>query len=285
MLASLARSSLANSSLGNSSLAASPVDQVWECLRRVTDPELDESVVDMNFVAAVAVDADDCVHIRFRLPTYWCAANFAFMMADDMRSAVSELAWVRGIDVVLGEHMYADTINHGVAEGLSFREAFGDEATDDLDEVRRIFLLKAFQRRQEALLRHLTDVGHEPCDLARWTMEDLATASADEVGAKLVERYLERRSVVCPAPFDALAFVTTIGAPLPITGFASYLASLRRVRINAEFNGALCRGLLAAREEMTATPSSGPGCASVACGTACAGTKAEAPMEESSCLR
>jgi metal-sulfur cluster biosynthetic enzyme len=267
-------------------LARSPVEQVWQCLRRVTDPELDESVVDMNFVAAVEVDAEDCVHIGFRLPTYWCAANFAFMMADDMRSVVSELPWVRGVDVVLGEHMYADTINHGIAAGLSFRQAFGDEATGDLDEVRRIFLLKAFQRRQEALLRHLCHAGHEPCDLSLWSVRDLVRAPVDEIGARLVERYLERRSVVGPVPFDALAFVTTLGAPLPIAGFSSYLASLRRVRVNAEFNGALCRGLLAAREEMTARPSSAPGCASVGCGpTACAGTKAQAPMEESSCLR
>src|SRR5215813_11272493 len=48
--------------------------QVWACLQSVTDPELDESVVDLNFVTRADVDPMNRVHIEFRLPTYWCAA-------------------------------------------------------------------------------------------------------------------------------------------------------------------------------------------------------------------
>jgi len=81
-------------------------------------------------------------------------------MADDMRAAVGGLAWVRGVSVVLGEHMYADKINRGISQGLSFQETFGSEATGDLSEVRRTFLLKAFQRRQEALLNQLMAQGY-----------------------------------------------------------------------------------------------------------------------------
>ena len=98
--------------------------------------------------------------IGFRLPTYWCAANFAFLMADDMRREVGALPWVTSVTMTLGEHMYADKINHGVAEGRSFQETFGDEADGELEELRRTFLVKAFQRRQEALLRHLLAHGH-----------------------------------------------------------------------------------------------------------------------------
>ena len=104
---------------------------VWACLQGVTDPELDESVVDLNFVTRADVDTMNRVHIEFRLPTYWCAANFSFLMADDMRSAVSALDWVEGVSVVLGEHMYADKINAGLARGLSFQETFGTEADRD----------------------------------------------------------------------------------------------------------------------------------------------------------
>ena len=63
------------------------------------------------------MDAENRVHIEFRLPTYWCAANFSFLMADDMRHAVKALAWVDDVSVVLGEHMYADKINAGLAQG------------------------------------------------------------------------------------------------------------------------------------------------------------------------
>ncbi len=36
-----------------------------------------------------------------------------------------------------------------------------------------------------------------------------------------------------------------------MSDFAAYMASLRRVRANAEFNGALCRGLLDVRFDLT----------------------------------
>ena len=197
------------------------------------------------------MDAEDRVHIEFRLPTYWCAANFAFMMADDMRTAVLDLPWVKGVSVTLGEHMYADTINRGMAQGLSFQDAFGDEADGNLDEVRRTFLLKAFQRRQEALLLYLSEGGWSPTTLIDLRLADLAAVPCNDTGRKLVERYMERRPLVGPADPTAHAFVTATGAPLPAGGFDAYVSGLRRVRVNAEFNGALCRGLLSARFDTT----------------------------------
>src|ERR1700680_4289925 len=136
--------------------------EIWACLQGVMDPELDESVTDLNFVTKADVDPENRVHIEFRLPTYWCAANFSFLMADDMRRAVMALDWVGDVNVVLGEHMYADRINAGLTKGLSFQETFGAEADGSLDELRQTFLVKAFQRRQVALLKHLMGVGHSP---------------------------------------------------------------------------------------------------------------------------
>lgn len=225
--------------------------EVWRRLERVTDPELDESVTELEFVTHVDVDNDDRVRIGFRLPTYWCAANFAFMMADDMRAAALELPWVKGVTVELGEHMYADTINRGVAEGRSFQETFGDEADGSLDEVRRTFLLKAFQRRQEALLLYLDAAGFAPATLVALRMADLSTLPVDDEGRRLTDRYMQRRSVVGPVGANALAFVTTADDPLHVEGFETYVKALRRVRVNAEFNGALCRGLLAVRFDTT----------------------------------
>jgi metal-sulfur cluster biosynthetic enzyme len=225
--------------------------QVLQRLERVTDPELDESVIAMDFVTRADVDAEDGVHIEFRLPTYWCAPNFAFMMADDMRSAVLDLPWVKRVSVRLGEHMYADTINRGMADGLSFQDAFGSEADGSLDELRLTFLLKAFQRRQEALLLHLVKEGCSAAMLIGLSIADLAAMSLASEGGELVERYLERRPIAGPADPTARAFVTTQGEPLPADGFDAYLSGLRRVRVNAEFNGALCRGLLSARFDTT----------------------------------
>jgi len=221
--------------------------EVLESLGRVTDPELDEPVTELGFVTAVAVDPDGGVTVEFRLPTYWCAANFAFMMADDMRREVATLPWVTGVTPRLGEHMYADKINHGVQHGLSFQDTFGDEAAGDLRELRQTFLVKAFQRRQEALLRHLQASSHEAEALVALTVEALGAVPLDAAGERLRARYLERRAVIGPASLGALAFVDVDGAALPAAGLATHLRTLRRVNTNAEFNGAICSGLLAAR--------------------------------------
>jgi metal-sulfur cluster biosynthetic enzyme len=224
--------------------------EVWACLDSVADPELDEPVTELNFVTDVEVDSNGRVHIGFRLPTYWCAANFSFLMADDMRQAVSELDWVQGVSVVLGEHMYADTINAGLARGLSFQETFGAEADGDLDDLRRTFLLKAFQRRQFALLTHLTGDGHQPAELAALTLRELEHLPVDADGGKLVRRYIERRDVAGGARGDTLAFITVDGTPLQAETYAAYVSGLRRVGVNAEFNSALCRGLLSVRFDL-----------------------------------
>ena len=224
--------------------------EVWARLAGVTDPELDEPVTELNFVTNADVDADGRVHIGFRLPTYWCAANFSFLMADDMRRAVGALEWVRGVSVVLGEHMYADKINAGLAQGLSFQETFGAEADGGLDELRQTFLVKAFQRRQVALLNHLTAAGHSADDIVAMTLAGLEALAVDAEGAKLVRRYLERRGVVGLVRPDAHAFITAEGARLKADGYAAHVAGLRRVGINAEFNGAICRGLLSVRFDL-----------------------------------
>jgi metal-sulfur cluster biosynthetic enzyme len=215
--------------------------EVRLALGRVTDPELDEPVTELRFIERLTVDPDGTVSIGFRLPTYWCAANFAFLMAADMQREVAALPWVRHVKVTLGEHMYAEKINHGLANGLSFQATFGNEASAELDELRRTFLLKAFQRRQEALLRYLIERGHQPAGIA---LIELKALPLDAQGARLRTRYLEKRDI-CTKPNEPRAFVDTCGNP--IEDLNPYLRTLERVSINAEFNGALCRGLLAAR--------------------------------------
>jgi hypothetical protein len=216
----------------------------------VTDPELDESVVELNFISRVDVDSENRVHVEFRLPTFWCAANFSFLMADDMRRAVMALDWVEAVSVVLGEHMYAEKINAGLAKGLSFQDTFGVEADGELDDLRRTFLIKAFQRRQVALLNHMAGAGHAPNTIVSLTLGELDDLPIDDEGAKLIRRYLERRAVVGPRWADAPAFIDAEGARLKADDLSTYVSGLRRVGINAEFNSALCRGLLSVRFDL-----------------------------------
>ena len=219
--------------------------QVQACLAEVMDPELDESVTELGFITEVELPGGGEVRIGFRLPTYWCAANFAFLMADDMRRAVQALPWATRVQVQLHEHMYAETINRGVAEGAGFQAAFGADAEGGLEALRRTFLLKAFQRRQEALLQHLIDAGHTPAALVALDITALHRLALDAESEHRIERYLERRGVVGGEP---LAFVDTEGQAIAAAALPKHVHDLRRVGINAEFNGALCRGLLAVRD-------------------------------------
>jgi len=219
------------------------IAQVRAALAAVTDPELDESVVELGFVTGIAV-AGRAVDVTFRLPTYWCAANFSYLMASDMRDAVLALPWVERASVVLDEHMFVEAINEGVAASKDFAEAFPAEASADLAGIRLNFGLKSFERRQEALLRHLRGLGHEPGVILGLSVTGLERLALDDEGAGLRARYLERRGLAAGMP---AAFVDRDGAPIQEETFGIYLRNLRRVGLNAEFNGALCRGLLAAR--------------------------------------
>ena len=81
------------------------------------------------------------------------------------------------------------------------------------------------------------------------------TAVTDPEDADLLRRYLEMRARVGgPAGLDDRAFVTAEGTPLTEAGFDEHLRTLASVRIAMEFNGALCRGLLAARDRASGGP-------------------------------
>jgi metal-sulfur cluster biosynthetic enzyme len=218
--------------------------EVRAALDRVTDPELDESVVELGFVTDIAVADDDTVAVNFRLPTYWCAANFSYLMASDMRDAVAALPWVKQVSVVLDEHMFVAAINDGVAQSKDFSDAFPTEANADLAGIRLNFGLKSFERRQEALLRHLLARGDEPAMILALDVTGLGRLDLNTEGSALRARYLERRPL---AKGPALAFVTRDGEEIMHETLNVYLRNIRRVGLNAEFNGALCRGLLAAR--------------------------------------
>ncbi|MGH7749764.1 MAG: iron-sulfur cluster assembly protein, partial [Candidatus Dormibacteria bacterium] len=83
--------------------------RVTGALDAVTDPELDRSVVELGFARA-AVDDDGRALVELRLPTFWCAANFAYLMAADARDAVAAVPGVRSVTVRLVDHFVADEV-------------------------------------------------------------------------------------------------------------------------------------------------------------------------------
>lgn len=231
--------------LGNPRIA-----EVWSQLDKVCDPELDEPITDMGFVEDVDIDGDGGVSIRFRLPTYWCSPNFAFLMATDIRLEVEKLNWVSKASVRLEDHMFEEQVNEGVNEGKSFREIFADLAPDQgLDEIREKFRKKAFQRRQEVMVLGLRKLDFSDAHIVAMTREQFdAVRFTDEEEIRQQRRYREIASALglASGPGD-LAFRKYDGGVIEAEGLEAYLGILRGVRINMEFSGALCRGLLSTR--------------------------------------
>jgi metal-sulfur cluster biosynthetic enzyme len=222
--------------------------QVIDQLLTVTDPELDEPITDLGFIESIDIDINDHVLVVFKLPTYWCAANFAFMMAEDIRDRIKELPWVNGVRVELIDHFSAAEINRGTAAGFSFGATFAEETGGNLDDLRRIFQSKAFLKRQERLLRYLLAAGYTSDELSALNISALEGLEISQPeGAHLLQQYLSVRNKLRNRDRFSPAFVEPNGRELTSESLMDYLKQLRTVSINMEFNGFMCRSLLAAR--------------------------------------
>lgn len=208
--------------------------EVLRALEGVRDPELDESLVELGFVAAVSVEGD-AVAVRLRLPTYFCAPNFAFLMVADARAAVGALPGVSQVRVELEDHFTAAEINEAVSRDSGFRAAFPDHASGELHELRTLFRRKALMARQGRLCRDL------PADaIAAMRLGELEGDDADRC------RELRRALGIDAAP-DAPAFVTGEGAPVGRDDVPRFLRLARLISTSLEGNAGLCRSLLRTR--------------------------------------
>jgi len=236
--------------MGTASVSGSREKELWRRLGEVNDPELDEPITEMGFVERAELTGDGSVEVDFRLPTYWCSPNFAFLMLDGVRKALDELSWSPAYQVKLHDHMFAEEVNSGIEEGKTFGEIFAGLAGDqDIGALRETFGKKAFKRRQEAVLlslrtqgltdREILGMDLGAYDVARFGSGDSANRKS-RYRAALVERFPGHRQ-------GDPVFVTWEGQKIPPAALDAYLAELRAVRINMEFNGALCRGLKQAR--------------------------------------
>lgn len=226
--------------------------EVLAALQPVTDPELDESVVDLGFIARVAVTENRAV-VDFRLPTFWCSANFAWIMAEDMKVALTVLPWLAGSDIRLVDHFASDKVSDGVAAGLGFREAFGDEAAANLDTIRETFRRKAYLGRMARLIEALRERGWSDRHVVAATVADvrcMVDGAGDAAVATAAARYLELRVIYggAAAPDDA-AFRKPDGEAIPVGALPAWLRDIRMTRRGVEANGEMCRVLLKARIE------------------------------------
>ncbi|OES44710.1 iron-sulfur cluster assembly protein [Domibacillus iocasae] len=218
--------------------------KVYEMLDKVYDPELDQPLTELGFIDHIVIKEAQ-VEVVFRLPTYWCSPNFAYIMAEDIRKYVSEIEWVKEVKVNLLDHCASDEINQGTAEGKRFSESFSGLADGDLDELRRTFQIKAFYGRQEKFIKHLLSDGMSKKDITALSLEELHELDLSTEGQVLRDKYLEKKEALNHS--SLVAITTPEEEALTEEELADYLLGAKRTRLSMEFNGIYCRGLLEAR--------------------------------------
>ena len=217
---------------------------VWGAMDGVIDPELDRSLVELEFVRSVEVGEGD-VHVALRLPTYWCSPNFAYLMVGDAHEAVRRLPGAERVRVDLVDHYAGERISTAIQAGLSFQEAFPDQAEGELDELRRKFRLKAFVVRQEPVLRAVRRAAGDAEAVALRLGDGVPPEGVD--AQEWLEYLRRRRDLGMGEGPSELAFTDAQGASLPAEGLDMYLRLARSVRISLQSNTEFCTGLLAAR--------------------------------------
>lgn len=224
-------------------MAAGLESSAWEALHQVIDPELDEPITDLGFVRSLRVDDSGEVEAHLRLPTSFCAPNFAYLMASDAKDVLRALPGVTGVLVELDDHHDSELINTGLAADAGYRDTFPGEAEQDLEELRATFRRKAHAAAMERVLTRLLKDRPEldEADLHAITVADLP----DEPATRSL---LNRREAV---GFDnspsALVLVDDEGRPCTPEQVPFRLRFARATRISVEGNSHFCRGLLRTR--------------------------------------
>lgn len=229
-------------------------------LEGVTDPELDRSIVDLEYVDEITIDGSR-VTVAITLPTAWCSPAFAWMMTVDARDAIAELATVEEATVTLQEHMHGEEITRGVDERRTFEETFPD-ADGGVADVRAELDRKARIARQYEAVEALLEAGIEPSQIVALRLRDLEEGESDAVV------YLHDRAVavtVPPAPLasylekaretgvvsrpDDVLFRTPAGDPIEPEAFDLVHRRGRLANVNMSGQAGICSGLHVARRD------------------------------------
>lgn len=215
---------------------------VLAALETVRDPELDEPVTSLGFVASCTVSEEGVADVHLRLPTYFCAPNFAFLMVADAYDAVSGVAGVKRTEVILEDHFASDAINGGVAARAGFVRSFEGEAIGELDALRADFVRKAVLAGTDRVCRPLLAQGRTTDELSTLTLGD-APPTADR------ERLRARRAELgLPSGDESPLLVDSVtGAAVGVQALPLHLRRARLTRVSAEANSGVCRGLLRER--------------------------------------
>jgi len=218
-------------------------------LATVRDPELDEPITTLGFVASCVVSCEGRAVVRLRLPTYFCAPNFAFLMVADAYDAVTAVQGVRSAEVILEDHFASDVINQGVAAQAGFVKSFDGEAVAELGDLRAQFLRKAVMAGTDQVCRPLVAAGVTPAELQALT---LGAVPATPEMSRLRQR---RQELGLPSDDSSPLLVDpATGDRIAETAVPLHLRKARVTRTGIEANTSICSGMFRVRYPDGRTP-------------------------------
>ena len=235
-------------------------EAIFKRLEKVLDPELDEPILKLGFVKSIEAESDHLT-IELHLPTYWCAPNFSYMMAEDTRRELLTVEGLHDVTVRLKDHFAAGTIEAAVNAGKSFSEAFPDEASENLCQLSDLFLRKGYIRRQERLLQNLKKAGLSFEEIALLRIGDLYFEAEScqirrddgricDVGeAEVAHQYFQRRAELNLGCSPSAPLIIDLrGREVTAEKLEKYLIRARTVRVALQANGSFCAAVLEARK-------------------------------------
>jgi hypothetical protein len=183
------------------------------------------------------------VEVHLRLPTAFCAPNFAYLMASDAKDVLVALDWTDLVIVELDDHHDSGIINAGLAADAGYRGTFGREAEDDLDALRLTFQRKAHTAAMERCLTRLlrSDRGRLEASLGQVRLRELPD---DQMTRALLRR---RAALGLSLAAGALVMVDHHGRGYAPDDVSIGLRRARSTRISIDGNAHFCRGLLGTR--------------------------------------
>ena len=225
------------------------VSSALAALTTVRDPELDEPITTLGFVGSCVVSCEGRAVVRLRLPTYFCAPNFAYLMVADAYDAVTAFPGVTSAEVILEDHFASDVINAGVAAQAGFMKSFDGEAVAELGDLRAQFLRKAVMAGTDAVCRPLLAAGVTPNELLVLTLGAIPPSEQ-------LDRLKKRRAELgLPADDGAPLLIDPhTGAQVDEKAVPLHLRKARVTRAGIEANTSICSGMFKVRYPPGWTP-------------------------------
>ncbi len=214
----------------------------YEALDAVVDPELDEPITDLGFVRSLTVGEGGEVEVHLRLPTSFCAPNFAYLMVSDAKDALTALPWTSRVVVELDDHHDSELINAGLAADAGYRGTFRHEAEQRSRRAADDVPTQGAHGGDGAVPHRAA--ARRPVADGRVARRGHGRRPAGRAGHRRVAQAAGRPRA---ATARATSSSTTTGRPYAAAAVPMALRRARSTRISIDGNAHFCRGLLRTR--------------------------------------